>query len=109
MKVKLADVNADAEQLLPPNQPDGSGVGVNYADAFIKPLNTILPDGTIVTCKRKGLRLTFGIGDRTGQALLSRHNDGPDPRTIFHRALSRAVEDAGARLLIELGTIHVER
>ena len=38
MRYRIADEDQDAEKLIPPSQPDGSGIGVNYTDAYIKPL-----------------------------------------------------------------------
>ena len=43
---KICDINAAAKQKLPPAFSDKSGIGVHYTDAFIKPMNTKLPDGT---------------------------------------------------------------
>lgn len=88
-----------AETLLPERVADGSDIGVNYADAMLKPLKLTLEDGRKVHAKRKGLRLTITIGDRTGSALLRRLDHGPDVRRIFEVALSEAVADAGATLV----------
>ena len=59
---KLCDINPAAKDKLPSNFSDKSGVGVHYTDAFIKPMNTTLPDGTRVACKRKGLKLLLRAG-----------------------------------------------
>ena len=48
MKHKLCDVNAAAEQKLPKFTDDKSGIGVHYIDAYVKPMNAQLPDGTAV-------------------------------------------------------------
>ena len=108
MRQKLTDLNTDAEKLLPPNEPDGSGVGVNFADAFIKPMNTTLEDGTDVKCKRRGLRISMQIGESIGQALMSFHNDGPEPKVILERALVSAAAEAGSQLEIADGAIYLE-
>ena len=108
MRQKLAELNTEAEKLLPPNERDSSGVGVNYADAFIKPLNTTLDDGVAVTCKRRGLRISMKIGDNQGQALMSLHNDGPDPKVILERALVSAAADAGSQLEIAADGIFIQ-
>ena len=108
MKLKLCDENPDAERLIPPAQPDGSGIGVNFVDAYIKPMNVALPDGRKVTCKRKGLKIVFSIGDRTGEGLMRRLDHGPDVKTVFHAALARAALQAGVRLTREAGLVHVE-
>ena len=67
MKVKLCDTNPEAESKLVANGfEDKSGVGVHYMDAFIKPMNTELEDGTKVTCKRKGIKLQRARRDSKG-------------------------------------------
>ena len=53
--IKICDINAAALEKLPPTFAEKSGIGVHYIDAFIKPMNTKLPDGTRASCKRKGL------------------------------------------------------
>jgi len=108
MRMKLADIDPAAEKLLPPTQPDGSGVGVNYTDAFIKPFNTTLENGTSVTCKRRGLKIMLTIGDQKGEAIMDRINDGPDARDMLNKALASAAKEAGAELTIEDGAVYVE-
>ena len=108
MKTKLSDENRSAQELLPPGSPDGSGIGVNYVDAYIKSLNTTTEDGRTVTCKRKGLKLTFSIGDRQGEALLRRLEHGPDPVQILQEALQEAAQQAGASLVTEDGVHYIE-
>jgi hypothetical protein len=56
MRVKLCDVNAAAVEKLPEHTADKSGIGVHYVDAWIKPMNVKLEDGTPVRCKRRGLK-----------------------------------------------------
>ena len=46
MKAKLCDVNPAALEKLPQHTDDKSGIGVHYVDAYIKPMNTKLEDGT---------------------------------------------------------------
>jgi len=58
---KLCDLNPAAIEKLPPGFNDKSGIGVHYTDAFIKPMNTKLPDGTRVSCKRKGLKIILTV------------------------------------------------
>ena len=48
MKTKLCDLNPAAAENLPQFTGDKSGIGVHYIDAYIKPMNTKLPDGTPV-------------------------------------------------------------
>jgi hypothetical protein len=104
--IRIAEENAAAESLLPPAQPDNSRIGVNYAEAYLKPFNTDLPDGRKVTCKRKGLKITLTVGDRTGEGLMRRLEHGPDPRAILRRALEDAAAAAGERLVVENGAVH---
>jgi len=100
MSERIATIDVEAFKLLPPDQPDNSRVGVNFVDAFIKPLNTTLSDGVKVACKRRGLKMTFTVCDRTGEALLRRLECGPDPRRILEAALQEAATAAGAKLTI---------
>src|SRR5438046_1966321 len=58
MKTKLCEVDPGALDKRPKFTDDKSGIGVHYVDAYIKPINTKLPDGTVVRCKRRGLKLT---------------------------------------------------
>ena len=108
MKVTLGPENVDAEKLLPPTRDDGSGVGINYVDAYLKPIKIILEDGRKVLAKRRGLKLTFTIGDRSGEALLRRLEYGPDEKTIVQQALHEAIHNAGARLTVENGALILE-
>ncbi len=57
MRVKIGDVNPKAKDQLPTVKPDVSGVGVNYAEAYLKPFKARLEDGTKILCKRRGLEL----------------------------------------------------
>ena len=80
MKVKLCDVNAEAESKLPPKTEDKSGIGVHYIDAYIKPMNIKLEDGTPVRCKRRGLKITLSAGTKKGEGLMRRLDVEPRPR-----------------------------
>ncbi len=103
MKVTLGPENADAEKLLPPARDDGSGVGINYADAYLKVIKMTMEDGRKVLAKRRGLKITFTIGDRAGEGLLRRLENGPDEKTIVRKAIEEAVRNAGARFDVENG------
>lgn len=97
---KLCDINAAAREKLPPTFPDKSGIGVHYTDAFIKPMNTILPDGTRVGCKRKGLKLTLTVGTKKGEGLMRRLQVSKDPAVMLSTALQEAAKAAGVALKI---------
>jgi hypothetical protein len=107
MKTKLCDINPAAIDKLPGKADDKSGVGVHYVDAFLKPMNAKLPDGTAVKCKRKGLRITFTAGTRKGDGLLRRLAVGPDPQAMLPAALQEAAAAAGVELSIEDGGIYL--
>jgi len=64
---QLIKENPAAAEWLPENKPDGSGIGANYVDAFLKPLNCELEDELRLACKRRGLRITVSVGDRKGE------------------------------------------
>jgi hypothetical protein len=97
---KLCDINQEATRKLPPGFPDKSGIGVHYTDAFIKPMNTTLPDGTRVACKRKGLRITLTVGTKKGDGLMRRLDVSPDPVAMLRAALADAAKAAGVTLEI---------
>ena len=98
--IKLCDINGAAKEKLPPTTADKSGIGVHYTDAFIKPMNTKLPDGTRVSCKRKGLKITLAIGTKKGEGLMRRLDVSRDPQVMLQAALQEAAEAAGLELQI---------
>ena len=108
MKTKVAGANTQAEELIPPNAKDGSGIGVNYADAIIKSLNTTLEDGRKVSCKRQGLKLTLSVGDAKGEGLMRLFGNGPDVKDILAGALADAAKAAGGTLTVEEDGIYVD-
>lgn len=97
---KLCDLNQAAKEKLAPVVNDKSGIGVHYIDAFIKPMNTTLADGTRVSCKRKGLKLTLVAGAKKGEGLMRRLEIGKDPVVMLHAALQEAAKAAGVELKI---------
>ena len=103
MKIRVTDENLEAEKLIPPAAPDGSGIGVNYVDAYIKPMNVETEDGHKITCKRKGLKVILSIDDKTGEAIMRRIEHGPDVKNILRQALLTAASEAGARFSVEEG------
>ena len=98
--VKLCDINKEAVQKLPPTTPDKSGIGVHYMDAYIKPMNTKLEDGTRVACKRRGLKLTLTVGTKKGEGLMRRLEVSKDPVVMLQAALQEATKGAGLELKI---------
>src|SRR5262245_42782869 len=72
MRITIPIDEAQAEAHLPEAKPDGSGVGINYADQILKPFKQTLPDGRKLLAKRRGLKLTVTIGDKAGEAILRR-------------------------------------
>lgn len=96
--VKLCDVNPAAKDKLPPHFAEKSGVGVHYVDAFIKPMNTTLGDGTRVACKRKGLKIILTVGTKKGEGLLRRLDVSRDPVVMLQAALTEAAAAAGVEL-----------
>jgi hypothetical protein len=105
MKTKLCEVNLAAREKLPAHTGDKSGVGVHYVDAYIKPMNLKLPDGTPVKCKRRGLKIVFSAGGKKGEGLLRRLAVGPDPVAMLDAALQEAARAAGIELTVEDGAI----
>jgi hypothetical protein len=105
--IKLCDINQSAREKLPPDFPDKSGVGAHYVDAFIKPMNTTLGDGTRVVCKRKGLKVTLTVGTKKGEGLLRRLDVSRDPIVMLDAALREAATAAGVELQIKENEIHL--
>jgi hypothetical protein len=109
MRTKLCDVNAAAVEKLPAKTDDKSGIGVHYVDAYLKPMNTKLEDGTPVKCKRRGLKIALSIGDKKGEGLMRRLAVGPDPTAMLEAALQEAATHAGVGLLVDGGAMYLER
>ena len=107
MKTKLCDINAAAIEKLPGKMDDKSGIGVHYIDAYLKPMNVQLPDGTAVKCKRRGLKITLTLGTRKGEGLMRRLDVSPDPVVMLQAALQEAAKNAGVELAVEDGAIHI--
>lgn len=107
MKQKLCDVNQAAEEKLPPKFEDKSGVGVHYIDAYIKPMNAKLADGTAVKAKRRGLKVTLQVGTKKGDGIMRRLEVSPDPKVMLPAALAEAAKNAGVELSIEPDGIYV--
>ncbi|NJD33087.1 MAG: hypothetical protein FIB04_14510 [Gammaproteobacteria bacterium] len=108
MRVTIPVDEAALDAFLPPAKPDGSGIGVNYADQVLKQLKQTLQDGRKLAAKRRGLKVTVTIGESAGEAIMRRLEHGPDPRTIFERALVEAARGAGATLSREPGVVHLD-
>ncbi len=108
MKMKLCDINATASEKLPPKAEDKSGVGVHYIDAYIKPMNTKLENGTMVKCKRRGLKVTLTAGTKKGDGLMRRLQVSPDPVIMLQAALQEAAKNAGVALTIEADAIYLD-
>ena len=101
--VKVAIDEKAAEKFLAAHVLDGSGIGINYADALLKPLKLTLEDGRKVTIKRRGLKLTLTIGAKAGEGLFRRLQHGPDERAILREALNEAAGAIGAKIDFEPG------
>jgi hypothetical protein len=97
---KLCDLNLAAKEKLPPGFTEKSGIGSHYVDAFIKPMNTKLPDGTRVGCKRKGLKISLVVGTKKGEGLMRRLQVSRDPVVMLQAALQEAAKAAGVELQI---------
>ncbi|SRR5690606_12306803 len=98
--IKLCDLNAAAIEKLPPGFADKSGIGVHYMDAFLKPMNTALPDGTRVAAKRRGLKVNLTVGTKKGFGLMRRVDVGPDPVVMLKACLEEAAKAAGVQIQI---------
>jgi hypothetical protein len=100
-------VNQDAPSKLPQHTADKSGIGVHYVDAFIKPMNVKLEDGTPVKCKRRGLKIVLSAGGKKGEGLMRRLDVSVDPVVMLDAALQEAAKSSGIELTVEDGAIFV--
>jgi hypothetical protein len=107
VKVKLCDLNPAAKDKLPAHTEDKSGIGVHYIDAYIKPMNTKLEDGTPVKCKRRGLKITLSAGAKKGEGLMRRLDVSRDPVVMLDAALKEAAAAAGIELTVEDGALFI--
>lgn len=107
MKLKLCEVNQAAIEKLPAKTSDKSGIGVHYVDAFLKPMNTVLEDGTRVKCKRRGLKIALSVGDKKGEGLMRRLEVSRDPVVMLLAALQEASRAAGVTISVEDDSIFV--
>ena len=98
--IKICDINQAAKEKLPPTFTDKSGIGVHYTDAFIKPMNIKLEDGTRISCKRKGLKITLVVGTKKGEGLMRRLDVNKDPVEMLNAALQEAAKAAELELKI---------
>ena len=98
--IKLCDIDKSAVEKLPPVFTDKSGIGVHYVDAFIKPMNTEIENGTRVSCKRKGLKIILTAGSKTGEGLMRKLTVGKDPVKMLNAALEEAAKNAGIELSV---------
>jgi hypothetical protein len=108
MKIKLPTDEAQAEPFLSEAKPDGSGVGINYVDAMLKPVKLTLEDGRKVAFKRRGLKITLTIGDKTGEGLLRRLEHGPDAKPMLREALKEAARNAGVEISFDAGAVYLD-
>jgi hypothetical protein len=108
MSVKICDEDTAAEEKLPPEFTDNSGIGAHYVDAYVKPMNVTLEDGRKVSCKRRGLKLTLTVGDKTGTGLMRRLEVSPDPKVMLQAALAEAAKAAEVKLVVADGAIQLD-
>lgn len=106
--IKLCDINLAAREKLPPAFAEKSGIGSHYTDAFLKPMNTRLPDGTRVSCKRKGLKISLAVGTKKGEGLMRRLDVSKDPVVMLQAALQEAARAAGVSLKLTESEIYLE-
>jgi len=107
MKQKLCDISAIAQDKLPPKSDDKSGIGVHYVDAYLKPFNTKLEDGTQVKAKRRGLKITLQVGTKKGEGLMRRLDVSPDPTIMLSAALQEAAKQAGVELTVQENAVYI--
>jgi hypothetical protein len=107
MKQRLCEVSGAALTKLPQHTDDKSGIGVHYVDAYLKPMNAKLEDGTPVKCTRRGLKITLSVGTRKGEGLMRRLAVSTDPVVMLDAALQEAAKGAGVELSVENDAVFV--
>lgn len=107
MKQRLCEVSTAAITRLPQHTDDKSGIGVHYVDAYLKPMNAKLEDGTPVKCKRRGLKIALTVGTKKGEGLMRRLDVSSDPIVMLDAALQEAAKTAGVELSIEDGAVFI--
>jgi hypothetical protein len=108
VKQRLCEVNSGAAAKLPQHTDDKSGIGVHYVDAYVKPMNGKLEDGTAVKCKRRGLKIVLTVGAKKGEGLMRRLDVSSDPVVMLDAALQEAAKAAGVELMVEEGTMYLK-
>lgn len=98
--IKICDIDQEAKEKIPPRMLDKSGIGVHYVDAFIKPMNVKLEDGTRISCKRKGLKILLAAGTKKGEGLMRRLDVSKNPIAMLNAALQEAAKSAELELKI---------
>jgi hypothetical protein len=107
MKQRLCDVNTAATGKLPQHTDDRSGIGAHYVDAYLKPMNGKLEDGTAVKCKRRGLKIVLSVGTKKGEGLMRRLGVSADPVVMLDAALRDAAKSASVELTVEDGVVYL--
>ena len=108
MKIELGKETPANEDKIPPTSPDGSRIGINYADAYLKNIKHKFEDGGKIMCKRRGLKLTLTVKDQKGEGLMRRIEHGPDAKNILHEALREAAGNVGATFSVEGSVMFLE-
>jgi hypothetical protein len=108
VKQRLCDISVAANGKLPQHTDDRSGIGVHYVDAYLKPMNVKLEDGTAVKCKRRGLKIVLTVGTTKGEGLMRRLDVSRDPVVMLDAALQEAAKGAGVELTVQDGTIYLK-
>ena len=108
MTVTIPIDEAQVDAFLPKNKLDGSGVGVNYVDAYLKAFKVTLEDGRKLLAKRRGIKITVTLGEAKGEGLLRRLIHGPDPKILIREALNEASQGLGIAFRSEPGIAEFE-
>jgi hypothetical protein len=108
ISVSIPINEAETDAFLPKNKLDGSGAGINYVDAYLKPFKVTLEDGRKLLAKRRGIKITLTIGEVKGEGLLRRLKFGPDPKILIKEALAEAGQQIGVSVHLVPGNATLE-
>lgn len=108
MKIEIGKENKSAEAKLAPEVQDKSGIGVHYADEYLKQFN-VKNDDFEVKAKRKGLKIMLKINGVLGTGLMRRLEVSADPKIMLQAAIKEAAEEAGFDYKNEDGNLIFEK
>ena len=85
----------------PKNKADGSEIGINFVDAYIKPLNKAQYLGQAIKAKRRGLKVTVQLGESKGEAIMRAADHEFDVEKTTYQVLRDAFAQLGKEICFQ--------